>query len=61
VKHLPYDVEPGDTVGLSAEVTAPEEPGEYSLEFDLMQEGTGWFAEHGSEPSITKVQVTPNG
>lgn len=60
-RHLPYDVEPGDTVGLSAEVTAPAEAGEYSLEFDLMQEGIGWFADHGSKPSITKVQVTPNG
>lgn len=60
-KHLPYDIEPDDTVGLSVEVTAPTEPGEYSLEFDLMQEGVGWFAAHGSEPAITKVQVTPNG
>jgi hypothetical protein len=60
VKHLPCDVEPGDTVGLSVEATAPAEPGEYSLEFDLMQEGVGWFADHGSKPSITKVQITPN-
>ena len=58
---LPYDVEPGDTVGLSVGVTAPTEPGEYGLEFDLMQEGTGWFAEHGSEPSISNVRITPNG
>lgn len=49
-KRLPYDVEPGDTFGLSLEATAPTEPGEYWLEIDLMQEGVGWFADHGAEP-----------
>jgi hypothetical protein len=57
-KSLPYDVEPGDTVGLSIELTTPTGLGEYSLEFDLMQEGIGWFADHGSEPSRSKVRVT---
>jgi hypothetical protein len=58
-KNLPYDVEPGDTVGLLFELTTPTRPGYYSLEFDLMQEGTGWFADRGSEPSRSKVHVTP--
>jgi hypothetical protein len=61
VKNLPYDIEPGDTVGLLFELTTPTIPGVYSIEFDLTQEGTGWFADHGSELSISKVQITPNG
>jgi hypothetical protein len=59
-KGLPFDVQPGDTVGLLLDLTAPTKPGEFSLELDVMQEGVGWFADHGSEPSISKVQVTPN-
>lgn len=50
-RDLPFDVEAGDTVGLSLEITAPAEPGEYLLELDLRQEGVGWFADHGAEPA----------
>ena len=57
-RQLPYDVEPGDTVGLSLEVVAPLGPGEYSLEFDLMQEGVGWFADHGSEPARLGIVIS---
>jgi hypothetical protein len=56
-KSLPYDVEPGDTFGLSFEMTAPQDPGEYCLEFDLFQEGVGSFADHGSEPLRVTVRV----
>jgi len=58
-KRLPYDVEPGDTFGLSLEATAPTEPGEYWLEIDLMQEGVGWFADHGAEPLRLGMRIIP--
>jgi hypothetical protein len=57
-KNLPCDVEPGDTVGLLLEITAPATPGELTLEFDMEQEGAGWFADHGSEPLRFKVRVS---
>jgi hypothetical protein len=59
-KRLPYDIEPNDTFGLSLNVSAPAEPGEYSLEIDLIQEGVGFFAEHGAEPLRATVQVIPS-
>jgi hypothetical protein len=45
---IPYDVEPGDTVGLVLNVTAPAEPGDYALEVDLVQKEVAWFSERGS-------------
>lgn len=59
-KNLPYDMEPGDTVGLHLEITAPATPGEHVLEIDLFQEGVGWFAEHGSESVRVNAQIIPN-
>lgn len=60
-KRLPYDIEPGDTVGLSCELVAPETPGDYRLEFDLAQRGVGEFREHGGNPEILEVRVAPAG
>jgi hypothetical protein len=59
-KNLTHDAEPGDTIGLLLEVTAPSEAGEYWLEVDLMQEGVGWFADHGSEPLRLELRVLAN-
>jgi len=58
-KRLPFDVEPEDTVGLSLQVTAPVEPGEYLLEVDLVQEQVGRFSEHGSRAWTSTVQILP--
>jgi hypothetical protein len=57
-KRLPFDVEPRDTVGLALEIAAPAEPGDYTLEIGLMQDGVGWFADHGSAPWTSNVRVT---
>jgi hypothetical protein len=59
-KQLPCDVEPGDTVGLLLEITAPTRPGDYSLEVDLFQEGVGWFADRGSQPLELDVRILAN-
>ena len=49
-EHVYYDVEPGDSIGLTPHVTAPETPGDYILEFDMTQEGVSWFGALGSKP-----------
>jgi hypothetical protein len=46
---LPQPVEAGETVALPAvTVKAPDRPGFYSLELDLVEGVSGWFAEQGS-------------
>lgn len=56
-KSVPYDVEPGDTIGLTLEVTPPEQGG-YLLEVDLLQKEIARFSEHGSSPWTGNVTVT---
>ena len=60
-EHVYYDVEPGDSIGLTPHVTAPETPGDYILEFDMTQEGVAWFGAHGSKPLRAPVKVLPGG
>lgn len=50
---VPADVPPGAEVTLDAVVSLPDEPGNYTLEFDLVQEGVTWFKEQGS-PVLTR-------
>jgi N-acetyl-anhydromuramyl-L-alanine amidase AmpD len=50
---LPEDVPPGETVTLEARIALPEEPGNYTLELDLVHEGVGWFKEQKS-PVLTR-------
>ena len=45
---LPHDVEPGAEAQLTLTVTAPQAPGEYVLEIDLVNEGVTWFYQRGS-------------
>jgi 4-amino-4-deoxy-L-arabinose transferase-like glycosyltransferase len=58
-KDLPYDIEPGDTVGLTLIVTTPSQPGRYYLEVDLVQNGVARFSERGSTPHKASVDVAP--
>jgi Dolichyl-phosphate-mannose-protein mannosyltransferase len=55
---MPYDLEPGDTAGLSLPVSAPEAPGDYILELDVVQEGAGRFGARGSKTLRARVSVT---
>jgi hypothetical protein len=55
---MPYDLEPGDTAGLSLQIDAPEAPGDYTLELDVVQEGVGWFGARGSKTFRAGVSVT---
>ena len=56
-RELPYDVEPGDMVGLSLDIVPPDEPGDYWLEVDLVQKPATWFSEQGSKAWRQKVKV----
>jgi hypothetical protein len=58
---LPSSVVPGGTVTLAAAaVRAPEKPGYYQLELDLVEGASGWFAKHGSPTwKADGVQVGP--
>jgi hypothetical protein len=58
-QRVPYDIEPGDTVGMVLQVTAPDYPGDYSLEVDLVQKPAAWFGERGAAPWKCKVTVGP--
>ncbi len=58
---LPGSVAPGETVTLpAATVRAPDWPGYYRLELDLVEGASGWFAGHGSPTwKADGVQVGP--
>ena len=50
------DLKPGEEIEMPLQITAPKQPGDYTLELDLVQEGVAWFGEKGSP--TTKVKVT---
>jgi len=45
---LPRDLEPGETENIEFKVRAPETPGRYIVEFDMVAEHIAWFEDHGS-------------
>ncbi|HEV8139038.1 MAG TPA: hypothetical protein VGP81_04660 [Pyrinomonadaceae bacterium] len=55
---LPYDLRPRQEVELLLPIQAPQTPGEYILEFDMVQEVVAWFAnEEQSQVARIKVVV----
>jgi hypothetical protein len=48
---------PGRETTLSIDVTAPKQPGQYRLQFDLVQELVGFFEDHGAKLEIVPVNV----
>ena len=56
-KALDADLAPGATLSLKLDVTAPKEPGEYTLEVDMIHEGVTFFREKGSTPLRARVRV----
>ncbi|GEM_PF-634363 len=55
---LPHEVAPRETVTLQAKAYAPEDPGNYILQWDLVHEGVGWFSQKGAHTYNAKVKVT---
>jgi len=40
---LPKDLNPSDSLELSAVLKAPDKPGKYTIRFDMVQEAVAWF------------------
>lgn len=51
------DLQPGESRETELTINAPKEPGEYTLEVDVLQEGVSWFALKGSKTARTRVRV----
>lgn len=49
---------PGETAVTPLKVTAPDVPGDYALDVDLVQEGMTWFADRGMTPATVALRVT---
>ncbi|MCB0150747.1 MAG: hypothetical protein KDE01_24240, partial [Caldilineaceae bacterium] len=56
---VPDDVTPGQTVVIQARIALPDEPGNYTLELDLVQEGVTWFKERGATVLTRWLTVEP--
>ena len=54
---LPKDLKPGEEAEMTLQITAPKQPGEYTLSLDMVQEGVSWFGEKGSATTKAKVTV----
>jgi hypothetical protein len=54
---MPRDLKPGEEVEIPLAITAPDKPGDYTLELDMVQEMTTWFSEKGSITPKFKVTV----
>lgn len=56
---LPGRVRSGENVEVALTMTAPDRPGAYVLEFDVVQEGVRWFKNVGSTAAEIPVEVVP--
>ena len=54
---IPKDLNPGEEAEMSLQITAPKEPGDYTLEVDMVQEAVSWFGEKGSPTTKAKITV----
>jgi len=54
---LNRNLKPGEETEVPLQITAPQEPGEYMLEVDLVQEQVAWFHDKGSATAKTKITV----
>jgi hypothetical protein len=58
---LPHDIRPNEEFTVPLKVRAPQQPGEYLLEFDMVQEQVNFFRERGSTPARVRVVVRGAG
>jgi 2-polyprenyl-3-methyl-5-hydroxy-6-metoxy-1,4-benzoquinol methylase len=54
---LPVEIGPGERATLAVNVTAPNEPGDYVAEIDLVHESLSWFASKGMISRRVEFQV----
>lgn len=51
------DLRPGEETEVPLVITAPKDPGEYTLEVDVLQEQVAWFSDKGSPTAKAKITV----
>jgi hypothetical protein len=54
---IPHDVKPNEEILLDANVLAPNQAGDYILEFDMVQEMVAWFKDKGSKTTRINIKV----
>jgi hypothetical protein len=54
---LPTDIQPGGQAAVPIEIPTPDQPGRYTLKFDLVSEGIDWFEACGSPPTTKRLVV----
>ena len=54
---LDRDLKPGEETEVPLVITAPREPGDYTLVVDLVQEQVAWFHDKGSPTASVKIMV----
>ena len=54
---LPVDVDHNEQVTVDMEIKAPDKPGRYILQYDMVHEGKTWFSEQGVIPFEVDVNV----
>jgi hypothetical protein len=54
---LPRPIGPNDEADVTIEVPTPEQPGKYTLKFDLVSEGIDWFERCGSPVTVKPLYV----
>ena len=56
---LPHDLAPGETLRHYLTIKAPPQPGPARLHLTLVQEGVGWFDQHGCPALVLPISVEP--
>jgi hypothetical protein len=56
---LPHEVAPGEEITLAVSLEAPSSPGDYELEWDMVQENVAWFSSKTGMVMSSRVTVLP--
>lgn len=54
---LPNDLRPDTETKINIELLLKMEPGDYILEFDMVEEGVCWFGDKGSPTTLVKLHI----
>ena len=54
---LPQTIDGGKTADVTVQFPAIEQPGHYTIKFDLVSEGIDWFERCGSATTVRKLWV----
>jgi len=54
---LPTDMRPDDETKIDLRIFPDLKPGDYILEFDMVEENTAWFGDKGSPTTLVKLHI----